>query len=140
MEKNIVKKGIRLRKRECIETSSLAESLKIGMQTRKTPNMAMAVLRFQCLGRQWGPPVILQTLYLKSPLPPFPWSAAPPPISKAVVPKYRNRNPNSIDRWIAFNFTHLDWDWEEVRKENEEVLYLSWGPVCDWPQCYHRVN
>ncbi|KAJ6328594.1 hypothetical protein OIU77_010310 [Salix suchowensis] len=48
------------------ETSSSADFMAIGMQMRKTPNMAMAVLRRQCLGLQFGPPLMLQTFALKS--------------------------------------------------------------------------
>ncbi|KAJ0848186.1 hypothetical protein HanPSC8_Chr13g0554221 [Helianthus annuus] len=58
-----------------VVTSSSADFMAMGIQTRKIPAMAMAVLRFQCRGRQLGPPVIVQTLVRKSP---WPWSPPPP--------------------------------------------------------------
>lgn len=67
-----------------VRTSSWADFMAMGIQIRTMPAMAMAVLRFQCTGRQFGPPVMLQTFALKSP-PCAPsawwwWSPPPPPI------------------------------------------------------------
>ncbi|KAH8488612.1 hypothetical protein H0E87_024308 [Populus deltoides] len=78
----------------------------IGMQMRKTPNMAMAVLRRQCLGLQYGPPLMLHTFALKSPWAPSapcPCSAPPPPIfdrnlpASSVMNSQRERVENEDD-------------------------------------------
>lgn len=65
-------------------TSSSADFMAMGMQTRKTPNMAMAVFRRQCTGRQQGPPVMLHTFCRKSP-PPWPCPPWSPPIAAAAA-------------------------------------------------------
>lgn len=56
----------------------------MGMHKRKTPAMAMAVLRLQYLGLQLGPPVMVHTFCLKSPegrpWPPSTCPCSPPPM------------------------------------------------------------
>lgn len=78
-------------------TSSSADFKATGMQTSTIPTRAIAVLRFQCTGLQYGPPVILQTLALKSP----PWEWSPPP---AIFPLRSKESSEVTDEKIKINW------------------------------------
>lgn len=86
-------------------TSSSADFKATGMQTSTIPARAIAVLRFQCTGLQYGPPLILQTLVLKSP----PWEWSPPP---AIFPSTADEKQR-VFRWkdqrsIGRSTTHFE--------------------------------
>lgn len=99
----------------------------MGMQMRTTPTMAMAVLRFQCLGRQLGPPVILHTLFLKSP--PCPWPRSPPP--PPIFFRFRlSLKPYFLTHSLSLGHTHTRGEHKVTFRWSSDLLRDCLTGIC----------